>query len=223
MDDDVKSNAHFTKLDIQIFNRDVMEDCAWKTAFGEKVPYEMRFVISAMTIAQHIFGAGLPKTELDAAVSIQAGVSRPIAQRYIAEAKRRKYLLVLPSATNANSDVYTFAPDVPAKMRQVNEYRKQIAIVYTAQLANPSQSDAGAQYLPESVYANYSDPELKGLVEKAIRLKADELRAKSKGCTTMLKPVIAGAIFVVGLAAGLGLGVDVSLADTADFVGRISR
>ena len=224
-DCDIVGPGLVCKLDIQLFNRDVMEDCAWTAAFGEKVPYPLRFTISAMTIAQHVFGGSVPKTELDAAVCIQANVSRPTARKYIKSAVKKGYLISGKSMTNDNSEVYTCAHDLPAKMKQVNTLRQKITIALAAQAKDPQNNDAGAEHLPEEVYANYADPELTKLVRKALTDKANELKAssKSKGRSVMAKSPAMAAIAAVAALTATYFGIDPSwAADTADFVGRVA-
>lgn len=162
-----------SRASINMVNLDVMMDMAWRKVFGRTVEAGERVALKAIGIAK-VLGESCFGSDLTASVAIQAGVSRPTADSFIADAEYGPDKLIVWQASGGDGrrKIYDFAPGIVAKLDDVERLRVEIVKAWALQCASPDDPVAGRDVLSDpDLYFNLTDPANREAYQSAIAAK----------------------------------------------------
>lgn len=134
-------------------NATVMEDRAWRHFFGRPVEVHERRLIDTVFSVRRIYGEAR-KTEVQAAIMIDMGVSLPVARNHLKEAVQKGLLVCSPNGGDDRSDLITIPFDVAQWVAAIGSYIPKIWKVAAIQALNLDDPIAGKNMLDIDIYFN---------------------------------------------------------------------
>ena len=140
-------------------NHAVMSRRAWEQTLNmDVVPETWRGVVRCVAGLNAIDGE-CKKGTLIAAVQLTNGGRRGASENQILETKQADLITEIDSHEDARKKLYVLAPGIPEKLAKINQLERVIALTLTKQANCPDDLRAGAEYVPEGLYFNLSDPD----------------------------------------------------------------
>jgi len=134
-------------------------------------------VIRAL-ICSSLFDDRVKAETLNIRVQIENGVGESTARKHIGEAMSMKLITESKALNNNQENCYKMAPGVQGKLNELGLLKMKISEVIKEQLANPLDHKAGSELVPDWVYFNAIDPDVRIAARKEMARRVKEIEDK---------------------------------------------